>query len=107
MLFKLQQETTMAEPFDVYADQFLITLTPFGANLSFQAREAHPSPHAVPASTPLGTVRMSVEHLKVMVMMVRNQVKTMESQTGVKFDVPTDVLSQLKIAREDWDYFWK
>lgn len=54
-----------AEPqgqFDVYSDQFSITLTPFGANLSFAIREAHPSPTASPQVKQIGTVRMSAEH---------------------------------------------
>lgn len=97
----------MAEPFDLYADQFLVTLTPFGANLSFEVREPHPSTHGAPSSVKLGTVRMSTEHLKVMVMMIRNQVRAVESQSGVKFEVPTNVLSQLNIALEDWESFWK
>lgn len=97
----------MPEPFDVYADAFLISLSPFGANLSFEAREPHPSPHAPSQNARLGTIRMSIEHLKVMVMMTRNQIKTVESQSGVKFEVPSNLLSQLSIAREDWDGFWK
>jgi len=97
----------MAEPFNVYADSFLVTITPFGANLSFEVREAHPSPHSPQTSARLGTVHMSVEHLKVMVMMIRNQVKAVESQSGVQFEVPTNILSQVQIAPEDWDSFWK
>jgi len=96
----------MSEPFDVYADAFLVTITPFGANLSFERRDAHPSPNAPPSMTRLGTVRMSVEHLKVITMMVRNQIRLAESQSGIRFDVDTGVLSQLRIAREDWDLFW-
>lgn len=97
----------MPEPFDVYADAFIITLTPFGANLSFEIREAHPSPNAPPPLRRLGTVRMSVEHLKLMAMMLRNQVRAMESQSGVRFEVDTRVLAQLGIGKEDWDSFWK
>lgn len=97
----------MSEPFDVYANQFLITLTPFGANLSFRVQEPHPSGQSVPASTDLGTIRMSIEHLKTMIMMMRNQVRTIETQSGVRFEVPTNVLAQLNIAPEDWDAFWR
>lgn len=95
------------QPFDVYADAFLITLSPFGANVSFEIREAHPSAQRAQTTTRLGTVRMSLEHLKVMVVMMIKQVKALEEQSGVRYEVPTNVLSQLQIAPEDWDTFWK
>lgn len=95
------------ETFDEYADQFTITLTPFGANLSFAVREAHPSAGRAPQSRPLGTIRMSVEHLKTMIMIIRRQILTVEEQTRVKADVPRDILNQMQIAPEDWDTFWK
>ena len=96
----------MTEPFDIYSDAFTITVTAWGANLSFQLNEAHPAPAAVSQPTRLGTVRMSNEHLKTMVMMIRTQVRRHEEATGVNVDVPTQVLAQLGIAREDWDAFW-
>lgn len=95
------------EPFDVYADQFTVTITPFGANLTFSLREAHPSAGKAPSSQELGTVRMSVEHLKTMVMLIRRQVKQVEDSTGLKVEVPRQVLNQLQISPEDWDTFWK
>ena len=93
-------------PFDVYSDQFTITITPFGANLSFGVREPHPSSGRVPQSEHLGTIRMSVEHLKTMVMVLRKQVLAVESESGVKAEVPPNILNQLNIAMEDWDSFW-
>ena len=103
----MADESTRREPFDLYADQFTITLTPFGANLSFGVREPHPSPSQTPTSDHLGTMRMSVEHLKTMVMVMRRQVMQVESQTGVRHEVPRDVLNQIHIPPEDWDAFWK
>ncbi len=97
----------MPEPFDQYADQFTITLTPFGANLSFGVREPHPSMGRAPQSQNLGTIRMSVEHLKTMVMIIRRQVIQVEGATGVKAEVPRDILNQMQIAFEDWEAFWK
>ncbi len=100
----------MAEPFDFYSDAFTITTTPWGANLSFQLRDAHPVPPSdgapVERPTPLGTIRMSNEHLKVMVFMLMRQIKRQENMTGVQFGIPIDVLNQLGIPREDWDALW-
>lgn len=98
-----------AEPdaFDVYADQFTLTITPFGANLSFGVREPHPSPGRAPQARNLGTIRMSVEHLKTIVTIIRRQIISVEKQTAVKAEVPRDILNQLGISPEDWDSFWR
>ena len=103
----MTDETKPREPFDQYTDQFTITITPFGANLSFGVREAHPSPSHTPQSKQLGTLRMSVEHLKTMIMVIRRQILKVEAQTGIKAEVPRDVLNQLQIPPEDWDTFWR
>ena len=94
------------ESFDEYADQFTITITPFGANLSFAVREAHPSPGKSPQAQTLGTIRMSVEHIKTMVMILRRQIRQVETQLGVKAEVPLEILNQLHISQDDWDDFW-
>lgn len=96
----------MTEPFDLYSDAFTITISPWGANLSFQLHEAHPAPATVNQPTRLGTIRMSNEHMKAMVFMLRRQILQHEAGNGVQCDVPTGVLSQLGIPREDWDAFW-
>ncbi len=95
------------EQFDEFADQFTISITPFGANLSFSVREAHPSPGKAPQARTLGTIRMSVEHMKTMVMILRRQIRQVETQTGIKAEVPLEILNQLQISQGDWDEFWK
>ena len=94
------------EPFDQYADQFTVSLSPFGANISFGLREAHPTPGRAQQSVPLGTMRMSIEHLKTMTFMLRKQVMNFETETGLHVGVPSNVLNQLGIAPEDWNGFW-
>ena len=94
------------QKFDMYADQFTITVTPFGANLSFSVREPHPSSGRAPRAEDLGTIRMSVEHLKTMVMIIRRQILMVEHETGVRVEVPRAILNQLQISPDDWDTFW-
>lgn len=103
----MEDEGRQAERFDQYADQFTVTLTPFGANLSFALREAHPSPGQSPRARQLGTIRMSVEHLKTLVFITRRQILKVEDEMGVKAEVPRDLLRQLGIPGEDWDNFWR
>ncbi len=103
----MPDDTSKREPFDLYTDQFTITITPFGANLTFHLREPHPSAGKVPQAQTLGTMRSSVEHLKTMVMIIRTQILSVEEQFGVKAEVPRELLNQLKIPIEDWEAFWK
>ena len=95
------------EPFDLYSDAFTITLTPFGANLTFNVREPHPAQARVPEQTTLGTIRMSIEHLKTIIMLARRQVLQIERETGVKFEVSSNVLNQLGVSMEDWEALWR
>ena len=96
----------MTESFDIYSDAFTVTTTPWGANLSFQLHEAHPVPSRVTPAQTLGTIRMSNEHLKVMAFIIIRQVRLHEERERVQFEVSTAVLSQMGIAREDWDALW-
>ena len=97
----------MAEPFEVYSDAFTITVSAWGANLSFQLREAHPEATSIRQPDRLGTVRMSNEHLKVLAFILRRQVMQYEQQQGVRCDVPVQILAQMGIAPEDWNAFWQ
>jgi len=97
----------MVEPIDVYSDEFLVTITSWGANLSFLVNTPHPEPtKRVPAER-VATIRMSTEHLKIMAMIIVRQIKKVERDTGVKTEIDPRVLNNLGIAREDWDSFWK
>ena len=97
----------MVEPIDTYSDQFMVTTTSWGANLSFLVNTPHPeATKPVPAER-VATIRMSNEHLKVMAMVIVRQIKKMESETGIKCEVDHRVLNSLGIAPEDWEEFWK
>jgi hypothetical protein len=97
----------MEEPIDVYSDQFMLTTTSFGANLSFSVNTPHPEQTKPVAAERLATIRMSIEHLKVMAMIIVRQVKKMESDTGVKIAVDRRVLNGLGIPPDDWEEFWE
>lgn len=97
----------MVEPIDTYSDQFMVTTTTWGANLSFLLNTPHPeAAKQVPAER-VATIRMSNEHLKVMVMIIVNQLKKMERESGIKCEVDRRILNQLGISPEDWEDFWR
>jgi hypothetical protein len=96
----------MSEPFDIYSDSMMISMNAWGAAVSFQLNEAHPVPQTPSQPSRLGTVRMSNEHLKIMAYVMRRHIMQNESNAGVRYNIPTAVLSQMGIAPEDWDSFW-
>ena len=96
----------MVEPIDIYSDQFMVTTTSWGANLSFLVNTPHPEPTKPTPAERVATIRMSNEHLKVMAMVIVRQIKKMEAETGIRIDVDRRVLNSLGIAPEDWDSFW-
>ena len=100
----------MAEPFDAYADAFTITISPWGSHLRFGLRAIPEEPplteHERETINALGAVRMSNEHMKVMVFMLRRQVALFERSVGSRYEVPPTVLAALNIQPEDWNAFW-
>jgi hypothetical protein len=98
----------MVEPIDVYSDQFQVNLGPYGCTLNFMLSSATPpAPGSVPQAERMATIRMSLQHLKVVAFVLRRQILLVERETGVKTDIPMQVLNSVQISREDWDAFWK
>jgi hypothetical protein len=98
----------MPESIDVYADQVGVNLGPFGCALNFAVSAPLPAPGGVVApGQAVATVRMSLEHLKLMVFLLRRQVKEYERGAGLQIPLPQEVLNQLRVGREDWDECWE
>lgn len=98
----------MDEVIDVYADQFQINTSAFGAILNFLATKPTPSaPGSAPQADRLATVRTSMEHLKIMTYILRRQIMIQERDTGISYELPREVLNAMKISPEDWESFWK
>ena len=98
----------MPDPSDFYADQFQISLSPYGCTLSFMMSKPTPPTPGTPAQADrVATVRMSLEHLKVMTFLVRRQLVQYERDTGIDVQLPGELLNSLRIGREDWDGFWR
>jgi uncharacterized protein DUF3467 len=90
----------MEEPV-VYSDGIQVGISPFTVTLGFTvAPQAQPGTQA---PTPVATVRMSLEHAKVMAIILRKQLKQFEEQLGAEIALPNQVYQQLGISsKEDW-----
>ena len=89
------------EPPDVYADQFIVTTSLWGAALSFSKMPPHPAPGQAPQGVPQAVVRMSLEHAKVMTMIMKRQLKNWERE-NVEIALPQAALNQMGLSLEDW-----
>ena len=92
---------------DVYVDQIQINTSPYGSTINFSL-SAHTPPAPGTPATPERkvTVRMSLQHLKVMSYILQRQVRQHEESSGVRIGVATQAIASIGIAMEDWDTFW-
>jgi hypothetical protein len=98
----------MGDPLDVYSDQFQVNIGPYGCTMNFMlTNPIPPAPGAPPQAERLATVRMSLEHLKVMTFILRRQILQVEANSGVKVEIPMQILNAMGISPEDWNAFWK
>ena len=96
----------MAEPEgppDVYSDQFNMAVSPYGVALTFLLTPSSPTPIQAVTGDPQAVVRMSLEHAKVMSMVLRRSIKQYELETlGDHIRIPRGILGQLKLTEDDW-----
>ncbi len=98
----------MSEIFDEYVDQFTIGGGPYGVILNLKkSSSTPPAPGSSPQADDIGTIRMSLEHFKMMAFIIKRQVDDIERELGVEIPLPVKLMNALKIAPEDWQSFWK
>jgi hypothetical protein len=88
---------------DIYVDSSRVTVGAYGVNLTFGLAEAHPSQGGVPrTAVDKVRIRMSLQHAKVMAMLLRKQLKLFEESASVDIQLPPGLYTGLGIAEEDW-----
>lgn len=87
---------------DVYVDQMQITTGVYGVNITFGLNEPHPSGGMPQPPEEKARVRMSLQHAKITAMILRQQQKNYELETGTSIQLPANVYTGLGIAQEDW-----
>jgi hypothetical protein len=104
----LGKEATMeGGPPDIYCDTVSMVHSPFSVAFTFSLSPSTPSPlpgPGQPVAEPQAIVRMSLEHAKMLAMMVRKTLKQYELEhLGDPIKVPAEVLRQLNLSEEsDW-----
>jgi len=90
---------------DIYVDRMRLTVTLFGVNVSFGLSESHPDLDANSATVRTDEkvcLRMSLEHAKVVALLLAKQLKRFEREAGITIALPEETLQSLDIAEEPW-----
>jgi len=85
-----------------YVDHFRMTSGAYGVSLTFGLSPAHPTPGRPTPANDLVTLRMSLEHAKVLAMVLKRNLRNHELQSGAQINLPPQLHGQLGIAPEDW-----
>lgn len=86
---------------DLYTDGVQIGVSPFGVTLAFAMQPAGQTGTMAPMK--VCNLRMSLEHAKVLVMMLKKQLKNFEVQMGEDIPLPQQLYTQLGLSKmEDW-----
>lgn len=92
---------------DLYCDQFQSNIGPYGCILNFLTTQPTPPvPGNSLTSVRRATIRMSLEHLKVMVFLLLRQVRQFEAEQGIRIEIPRKLLNEMGIGFEDWEAVW-
>jgi hypothetical protein len=87
---------------EFYVDQLVVSFGAYGVAITFGLTPPHPTPSQTPQSQELVRLRMSLEHVKIMTMLLKRQVKAFEEQTGITINIPRAVYNGLGLSQEDW-----
>lgn len=90
---------------DFYADRVRLTVTVFGVNISFGLGNPHPEQGNLEGVLDVlenVRVRMSLEHAKVLAMILKKQIKVYESKNDTQVAIPRSVLEALNLTDETW-----
>jgi hypothetical protein len=87
---------------EIYSDRMRSTLSIFGATLTFGISEPHPDNSDEETIAERIRIRMSLEHAKLMVMILKRQIKKFEENNKISVQIPDEVFEKLKLNKEDW-----
>lgn len=86
---------------EFYVDQFHMNVSPYGTAITFGLASAHPTTGQAPVQDTV-RLRMSLEHMKIMTIIFKRNLKAYEEQMQSQINIPRAVLNQLGLSQEDW-----
>ena len=86
---------------EFYVDQFRMNLNPYGGAVTLGLATPNPTTGQAQVNDTL-LVRMSLEHMKVMAMILKKNLKGYEEQLQAPINLPRQILNQMGLSNEDW-----
>ena len=92
---------------DIYFDGIKVTVTAVGVNFSLTLNDPHPDTANTDKdsklrSKPILIARTSLEHAKILVMLLKKQLKLYENKTDAVINLPKDVYKGLELDEKEW-----
>jgi hypothetical protein len=87
---------------EFYVDQFRMTVGAYGIAMTLGLTPPHPAPGQGEVTRDVTRLRMSLEHAKVLAMIMKRQLKAFEEQAQVQINIPRQVYNSLGLSSEDW-----
>lgn len=88
---------------DLYFDNIRVTTTVFGVNMTLALGNPHPENESeAKKQKKLATIRTSLEHAKLLAMLLRKQIKNYENNTGIEIKLPSEIFTGLNLDENDW-----
>lgn len=89
-----------------YSDHFALAVGPYGAALTFSLTHPEMGGPEGPRVYPATTIRMSLEHLKVIAWIAHKQITAYQEQFGIKIPLPSKALESVHATPDEWRAFW-
>jgi len=86
---------------EFYVDQFRMNVNPYGTAITFGLSSPHPTT-GQPQVQDTVLLRMSLEHMKIMAIILKKNLKAYEEQTQATINIPRAILNQMGLSQEDW-----
>ena len=103
----------MAEPVDLFADGFHVSVLPLGCILTFSRARLplEPDPETkLFATEPVAAIRVTPEFLRGVTFLIRNQILQYERSSNIRIELPQWMMETMILTGTDqanWDRCWE
>ena len=101
-------KTSISIP-DIYFDGIRVTVTAVGVNMTLSLNNPHPNINikgngdSQLTPKPILVARTSLEHAKMLVMLLEKQLKLYEKKTGIIIKFPKEIYKGLGLDEKEWE----
>jgi hypothetical protein len=98
----------MSEPFDIFADSIQVVSSQFSGLFNLLLSSPIPAVSgALPEQERLGTVRISLETMKMLTILLYRQIKQIEGAVGAEIPISAQALDAIQVGVDEWQKFWR